>query len=166
MILPHNKELIGFVPLADLYTEYKDHERLTVFANKGLECVACGRVGTLLALGREINGDWSTKKQKTVRQVHIDLYTDDFVLMTVDHIVPKAVGKLLGWTKKEREALSNKQTMCDPCNGGKGSSLITDEQQARILALRIKQKQQKRNVIGSDALMSLIPNIHSMLGNV
>ena len=162
MILPHNKELIGFIPLADLYTEYKDHHRLTVFANKGLECVACGRVGTLLALGR----DGRDRKTGLVGAVHIDLYTDDFVLMTVDHIVPKAVGKMLGWTKEQREALENKQTMCDPCNGGKGDRLVTDEQQARMLALRIKQKQQKRNVIGSDALMSLIPNIHSMLGNV
>lgn len=160
MILPHNKELIGFIPLADLYTEHKDHHRLTVFANKGLTCVGCGRVGTLLALGRD-----SYAKDGSGGAVHIDLYTDDFVLMTVDHIVPKSVGKMLGWTKKQIEALENKQTMCDPCNGGKGATLVTDEQQAKMLAMRIKQKQQKRNVIGSDALMSLIPNIHSMLGN-
>lgn len=162
MILPHNKELIGFLPLADLYTDYRDHYRLTVFANKGLECVSCGRVGTFLALGR----DGRDRKTGLPGAVHIDLYTDDFVLMTVDHIVPKSVGKSLGWTKDEREALSNKQTMCDPCNGSKGDRLTTDEQQARMLAIRIKQKQQKRNMIGSDALMSLVPNIHAMLGNV
>jgi 5-methylcytosine-specific restriction endonuclease McrA len=161
VILPHNKELIGFVPLADLYTDYKDHHRLTVFANKGLTCVSCGRVGTFLALGR----DNMNSKTHVPGAVHIDLYTDDFVLMTVDHIVPKAVGKMLGWTRDEREALSNKQTMCDPCNGGKGDRLVTDEQQAKILALRIKEKQQKRNVIGSETIMGLVPNIHALLGD-
>jgi hypothetical protein len=113
----NGKTLIEILPLKDLYTVYKDHHRLTVFANKGRKCVICDREGVLL-LVREDKGD----------ELHVDLYTDDFVLMTVDHIVPKKIARQMGWTFEQIEDLLNKQPMCDPCNGKKSDKLITNEQ--------------------------------------
>lgn len=111
MIL-NGKTLDQVLPLRDLYTQYHDHKRLTVFANKGRVCVRCGREGVLLLRMVGKAGD-----------VHIDLYTDDFILMTVDHITPRTLCRKLGWSKEETEALSNKQPMCDPCNNKKSDRL-------------------------------------------
>lgn len=116
MIL-NGRKLIGILPLSDLYSVYHKHRRLKVFVNKGRQCVTCDREGVLLLETLDNGGG-----------KHIDLYTDDFVLMTVDHIVPKAVCKKAGWPKKTMEKLSNKQTMCEPCNGKKGSTPITNNQ--------------------------------------
>lgn len=159
MILPHGKELIGFLPLSDLHDELSEHERLMVFHHKGTQCVACGRVGTLLALGRETGQAKYTRHRKSHGRVHIDLYTDDFVLMTVDHTVPKSVAKQLGWSKEEIESLDNKQPMCDPCNGSKGSHLLTLEQ--------LQERRRNTNVpkTGVEIVRRLVPNIHEMLGD-
>lgn len=77
-------------------------------------CVNCGRVGVLLLITVDNGG-----------RKHVDLYTDDFVLMTVDHTVPKKIGRELGWPTQAIESLDNKECMCSPCNGGKGCSLET-----------------------------------------
>lgn len=106
--------LVEVLPLRDLYTDYLTHNRLRVFVHKGRKCVRCGREGVLLLKTVETKG----KKPQT----HVDLYTEDFVLMTVDHIVPKAIAKKAGWSRAARERLKNKQTMCSPCNNGKGHS--------------------------------------------
>lgn len=160
MLLPHKKELIGFLPIADLYRYYATHERLQVFAEKGCICVACGRVGTFLALGRETRDNRQSRRQKSVGRVHIDLYTDDFVLMTVDHIVPKHEARLLEWTKKEIESLDNKQPMCEPCNGSKGSKLLALGQ--------LQERRRNTNTIkgGTEVLRQLVPNIHALLGDI
>lgn len=159
MLLPHGKELIEFLPLSDLYGELAEHERLRVFANKGRQCVACGRVGTLLALGMEVNTARYSRKRGSVGMVHIDLYTDDFVLMTVDHITPKAVCKKLGWPKSKMEALWNKQPMCDPCNNSKGHKILTVEQ------MQERRRHTNKPIEGVEIIRSLVPNIHSLLGD-
>jgi len=163
MKLPHGKELLSFLPLAELYTEYQFHERLQVFVEKGRECVACGRVGTLLALGRETGDAKYTRKRKSHGRVHIDLYTDDFVLMTVDHIIPKKVCKELGWSDEMIESLDNKQPMCDSCNNGKGHKLVSDEELEKRRAQM--KKLTNRRVYGSEITRSLVPNIHALLGD-
>lgn len=90
------------LPLKMLHTEYSKHDRLRVFAHKGCHCVVCGAVGTRLIIGKE----WS-------RDVyHIDLYTEDFLLMTVDHRIPKSQGGT--------SDLSNLDPMCERCNLRKG----------------------------------------------
>lgn len=165
MQLPHGRELIGFLPLADLYTDYRNHERLRVFAKKGLECVTCDLVGSLLVISRE-NVSKKAVKRGSVGNVHIDLYTDEFVLMTVDHIIPKAICRQFNWTNDEIEALSNKQPMCEFCNGGKSDKLISEWDLPRIRAEKIKSKQnQSRRVYGSDIVRELLPNIHALLGD-
>ncbi len=153
MLLPHRRELIEFLPLSDLYGEFAGHERLTVFANKGRECVACGRLGTLLLVTRQMS------KNGGPASTHIDLYTDDFVLMTVDHITPKKICNQLGWPPKKREALWNKQPMCDPCNNGKGHKLLTIEQ------VRDNSRRTNKLTKTEGIVKNLVPNIHRLLGD-
>lgn len=113
----NGNQLIEVLPLKELYAVHQRHDRLKVFAQKGRECVICDREGVLLLVTLDKGGGR-----------HIDLYTEDFVLITVDHIVPKKIGKMLGWTRSQREALSNKQPMCLPCNNKKGHSTESNEE--------------------------------------
>lgn len=160
MLLRHGRELIGFLPLEELHSTYAYHSRLQVFAEKGLECATCDRVGAFLILSRE-NVSKRAVKRGSVGRVHVDLYTEDFVLMTVDHIVPKYIARQNGWTKLMIECLDNKQPMCDDCNNGKGHKIVSDEEQ---LARKQKLKRQSRRIEGHDALLEIIPNIHALLG--
>lgn len=128
MTLKGCRTLIEILPLRDLYTIYKYHHRLTVFVNKGRSCVACGREGNLLLVTQQKGGS-----------LHIDLYTDDFILMTVDHIVPKSIARELGWSVEEIEDLLNKQPMCDPCNGRKGCKNITNDELRELIVFGKKQ---------------------------
>lgn len=105
------------LPLQDLYDVYGNHKRLKLFAMKGRACVICDREGTLLL--RTIDSDGHK---------HTDLYTDDFILMTIDHIVPKSQCDKIGWSKFDRESLDNKQPMCAPCNNAKANKLITNKE--------------------------------------
>jgi hypothetical protein len=89
-------------PISDLQTKFSDHRRLSVFAQKGCVCVSCGRVGTKLFKGVDNGGG-----------VHVDLYTDDLVPLTVDHIIPRSLGG--------EDHMDNYQPMCFPCNNKKGN---------------------------------------------
>jgi hypothetical protein len=111
--------------------------------------VSCGRIGTLLAVGRET----------TSGALHVDLYTDDFVLMTVDHVVPKKVCKAQGWDGKDTESLDNKQPMCEPCNNKKDSKVITVEQ------MRALRQTMFGTAYGAGIVRQLVPNIHALLGD-
>lgn len=139
----NGKTLIEILPLSDLYTVYKDHRRLTVFVHKGRKCVICDREGTLLLTTIESTGS-----------KHVDLYTDDFVLMTVDHIVPKKVGKEIGWTLKQIEDILNKQPMCDPCNNKKGCKPISNEEHRER---RLKHGR-PRAFAGTEVIRQLVHN--------
>lgn len=142
MILNGNV-LTEVLPLKDLYTVFNEHKRLKVFASKGRCCVICDREGSLLLVTVGKAGDR-----------HVDLYTDDFVLITVDHTLPKSIAKKLGWTRSEIEALDNKQPMCEPCNKGKGNSLISDEEYREE---RLKQGYPQR-IMGVEIIRQLVYN--------
>jgi len=89
---------LRILPLS-LLEKFKDHKRLKVFYHKGLNCATenCDKVGKYLIEATEPNG-----------RKHVDLYTEDFELMTVDHIKPKSKGGT--------DELVNLQPMCLRCN--------------------------------------------------
>ena len=64
----------------DHLTEFKHHDRLTVFYHKGTTCVQCSRTGTRLIKGEGRGGQ------------HWDIYTEDLYPLTVDHIIPVSRG--------------------------------------------------------------------------
>jgi hypothetical protein len=118
--LPYGEEIIkvperighGYIPLKilpleELQTKYSRHKRLKVFALKGLKCVSCDRIGKYLIAGKDKSG-----------AIHIDIYTKDFELMTVDHIKPKSKGGSY--------AIKNLDPMCVFCNTEKSNKYEED----------------------------------------
>lgn len=97
------------IPLKLVHLDFKHHRRLMVFHNKGFKCAnpKCDRVGTRLIITVDGSGGR-----------HVDVYTDDFHLMNVDHIYPKSKGG--------GEELSNKQPMCYNCNSKKSNKIEKD----------------------------------------
>jgi hypothetical protein len=93
-------------PLSMLYTKFKNRKRLGVFATKGCKCCVpdCPHEGILLIEGLDHCGN-----------SHVDLYTKDFMLMTVDHHIPLSKGGT--------EDMSNKFPMCNRHNTKKSNSL-------------------------------------------
>lgn len=85
--------------------------RYKTYATKGTICAQCGLKGTFFALEQSI-------AQKT-KKYHFNLYAinrrGEEVMMTVDHIIPKAKGG--------PDTLDNKQCMCFNCNNKKGDKL-------------------------------------------
>lgn len=78
-------------------------QRYQVFKYRGLKCANCNNIGTHFRIERH------GKKGR----YHLNLYTDDGILMTKDHIKPKSKGGL--------NVMANYQTMCETCNKDKGS---------------------------------------------
>ena len=107
MKLPHTlngNRILGRLDFKLLHTKFGKHRRLQVFAQKGTACVRCGVDGVYLLTSVDQGGGR-----------HVDLYTADFVLMTIDHILPKSRGGA--------STLVNYQPMCQHCNGRKGNTL-------------------------------------------
>jgi 5-methylcytosine-specific restriction endonuclease McrA len=71
--------------------------RTRIHFEMGLECVTCGRTGIVYHLEVTRSGSF-----------HLDLYSKDDVLMTIDHIKARAKGGM--------DIAANRQMMCDPCN--------------------------------------------------
>lgn len=92
------------------YEVYKRSMRYKTFIEKGYKCACCGRVGAYYAL--ECNEGSNDKR------AHFNLYSEDDVLMTKDHIFPKSKGG--------KDAIENMQTMCTVCNSEKGSKIPED----------------------------------------
>ena len=112
----HNYIPIEILSIEELCTKYSKHKRLKVFSHKGLNCVNCSREGKYLISGKDING-----------YIHVDLYTKDFILMTIDHIKPKSKGGSYN--------IENLNPMCTHCNSRK-SNIWEDES---ILKLELKR---------------------------
>lgn len=107
-LIGHKSIPIEVLDIGFLYEEpLRRHRRLRVFAEKGLGCSYCGREGVYLikTVGRRSYGD-----------IHIDVYTNDFHLMTIDHVIPKSRGG--------SNDIDNLVPCCDRCNTKKGSKLI------------------------------------------
>lgn len=114
MQLRHGRVLLVRADIDDL-ERYSEHRRLSVFYHKGVECAnpLCDREGAYVCVTKEI---------KTGRK-HVDVYTEDFVLMTVDHIYPRKQARRDGLPTWYIESLTNKQPMCEICNHKKSDKL-------------------------------------------
>lgn len=79
-------------------------KRMPAFFHMGFTCVACGKEGTYFSL--DIWRD---------NGLHLDLYSEDGTMMTIDHIIPKSKGG--------PNSLDNYQCMCKICNEKKGNKM-------------------------------------------
>lgn len=89
------------------YDVYTTSLRYKTFIEKGYKCVCCGRIGSYYALEKSHGSN--------LKRAHFNLYADDDVLMTKDHIWPKSKGGM--------DCIENMQTMCTICNKDKGNSV-------------------------------------------
>ena len=85
----------------DGYPVYGRSLRYSLFYQKGCDCVKCGRKGSYFKLEESDNPE----------RRHFNLYTEDNILMTKDHIKPKIAGG--------KDIIENLQPMCSICNGEK-----------------------------------------------
>jgi 5-methylcytosine-specific restriction endonuclease McrA len=112
-----NWERIKTMKVEDVFAELKAkeekgetlHRRLQVFYKKGLQCTVegCVHKGAYFALEKDPGGG-----------MHIDLFTHDGILMTVDHHNPLSNGG--------KWELKNLNPMCEPHNAKKGSKIPLD----------------------------------------
>lgn len=118
------EEVLPFVPeLSDRATVIKyfaGHKislsriRYRMFALKGTRCVQCGIEGTFFALERHKGAKEVGKEKKYHFNVYAVSSNGKEVMLTVDHIKPKAKG---GSNK-----MKNLQPMCERCNIEKADS--------------------------------------------
>jgi 5-methylcytosine-specific restriction endonuclease McrA len=122
----HNYIPLKILPLEDLHTKYSRHKRLKTFHVKGLKCVRCDRVGEYLIAAKDRGG-----------AIHIDVYTKDFELMTVDHIKPKSLGGSYD--------IENLDPMCSFCNTEKSNEWIEelDSDDIIIKSRELSKKEKK-----------------------
>lgn len=104
-MLQHGTTFVAELNFNELF-EYTEHRRLSVFCAKGTVCVCCSIEGTRFIVSVDNGG-----------AVHYDVYTDDYSLMTVDHVIPLSGGG--------EDEIENKIPMCSDCNFIKGSRDIT-----------------------------------------
>ena len=83
-------------------------KNLQLYADKGTRCVSCGTCGAYFCLETQFS-DWPE------RHYCLNLYNEQGVIFTKDHIIPKALGG--------SNCLENLQPMCINCNADKGDNV-------------------------------------------
>lgn len=84
-----------------------DHKRIKLFTKMGMECKICGLTAKYIVVGHH-----KLHNTKT-----LTLYSNNFTVMTVDHIIPRS--------KKGPNSRSNKQCLCEKCNYQKSDKILT-----------------------------------------
>ncbi|MES2773702.1 MAG: HNH endonuclease [Bacteroidota bacterium] len=102
----HSYTFSEFLDFKKLNTNFKNHKRLRVFHTHGTLCAnpGCGKEGIYLI-----------KAANNQNGFHIDVYTKDFEMMTIDHILPRSLGG--------SDSIENLQPMCNSCNHKKGNKV-------------------------------------------
>jgi 5-methylcytosine-specific restriction endonuclease McrA len=105
------------------YDVYTTSLRYKTFIEKGYKCVCCGRTGAYYVLEKSHGSN--------LKRAHFNLYSEDDVLMTKDHILPKKMGGA--------DCIENMQTMCAICNSEKGCTVPDGYEPSEV------QKKKKSN---------------------
>lgn len=95
--------------IVDGYIVKRNSLRYMTFYQKGTTCVCCGRQGAYFKL------DIGDSHSKYSNRRHFNLYSEDGILMTKDHINPQSKGG--------RNNIENMQTMCSICNSKKADKM-------------------------------------------
>lgn len=124
------------------YTANFSSLKLRTF-KRSLKCVGCGLIGVEFRLESE-------NYEHHCEKLHLNLYSEDGVLMTKDHIIPVCKG---GWND-----LDNTQTMCAKCNVEKGSTShvryscgMEDGADGRSLLSSVIRQEDLINIMGLDS---------------
>lgn len=91
------------------YLVYVDSWRYRTFYQKGTKCACCGKEGKFFKLKPDSHNR---------ERAHFNLFTEDGILLTKDHIVPQSAGGC--------DCMDNFQTYCEECNRLKGSTIPND----------------------------------------
>lgn len=119
MYLGDGRYLVAELPLEHLAI-YADHHKLGVYYHKGTACECCEDVGIHLVVTESKDG----------KDRSINLYTGEWIQMTVDHILAKAKGG--------KNKIENYQPLCRWCNSIKADHDWTIEQLRAIIKHRYK----------------------------
>lgn len=105
-ILGHKYTFHELLDITLLQTKFSTHRRLRVFFHHGTICInnSCSKEGIYLIKAKNNAGGF-----------HVDLYTENFEMMTIDHIVPKSKGG--------NNDIDNLQPMCHTCNTKKADTI-------------------------------------------
>ena len=103
------QEGIDFIRTLPKKNSNSRKHNLVELADVNSSCVCCGRAGTKFCLGE---GKYVGEKNRGEDR-HWDLYTDDGIALSIDHIHPRSNGG--------QNHLDNYQLMCIECNAFKGN---------------------------------------------
>lgn len=115
-MLSNGEDIIAEIPLEHLEI-YRDYKRIGIIITLGGKCECCLKgVQHIVVL----------KYKGGYKGVRFALYTEDWVELTIDHIIPKFQGG--------KNTLKNYQVLCLFCNRAKGSLPMTiDELRLKIM---------------------------------
>lgn len=109
LTMPNKRIFIRQHEMQELFKHpFNIHRRLRVFAEKGLKCAYCGKLGVHLITSREPKNKYGG--------VHTDVYTKLMELMTIDHTIPISRGGT--------DDINNLEPCCQTCNSRKSDKLI------------------------------------------